>query len=42
MKETWKKVNEIWLELNRPSPERLNAVLKRRGISVQLSNLRTF
>ena len=35
-------MNEIWLELNRPSPERLNAVLKRRGISVQLSNLRTF
>ena len=42
MEETWKKVNEIWIELNRPSPERLNAVLKRRGITVELSNLRKF
>ena len=42
MEETWKKINEIWLELKRPSPERLNAVLKRRGINVELSNLRKF
>ena len=42
MEETWKRINEIWLELNRPSPERLNAVLKRRGVNVQLSNLKKF
>ena len=42
MEETWKRINEIWLELNRPSPERLNIVLKRRGVNVQLSNLKQF
>ena len=40
--ETWNRINEIWLELNRPSVNRLNAVLKRRGIDVSLENLRKF
>ena len=42
MENTWNRINEIWLELNRPSPERLNVVLKRRGVNVQLSNLKQF
>ena len=40
--ETWNRINEIWLELNRPSVARLNAVLKRRGIDVSLDTLRKF
>jgi hypothetical protein len=40
--QAWTRVNELWLELNRPSPERLNAVLMRQGINVNLSNLRKF
>ena len=40
--ETWQQINTIWLELNRPSADRLNAVLKRRGIEVSLENLRKF
>ena len=40
--ETWQQINTIWLELNRPSADRLNAVLKRRGIQVSLENLRKF
>ena len=40
--ETWTEINEIWLELNRPSVYWLNAVLKRRGIQVSLENLRKF
>ena len=40
--ETWNRINEIWLELNRPSVNRLNTVLKRRGIDVSLENLRKF
>ena len=40
--ETWNQINEIWLDLNRPSVNRLNAVLKRRGIQVSLENLRKF
>ena len=38
----WQQINTIWLELNRPSADRLNAVLKRRGIQVSLENLRKF
>ena len=40
--ETWNQINEIWLELNRPSVNRLNVVLKRRGIQVSLDTLRKF
>ena len=35
--ETWNQINEIWLELNRPSVNRLNTVLTRRGIEVSLT-----
>ena len=40
--ETWTQINQIWLELNRPSAERLNIVLRERGINVRLQNLRDF
>ena len=40
--ETWSQINQIWLELNRPSAERLNIVLRERGINVRLQNLRDF